>query len=50
MPSRQQWELCPDRALFEGQAAMELEAEAQKWLLDGRSGDTPYPFGIQMVR
>ncbi|MDN5850405.1 MAG: carbamoyltransferase HypF, partial [Nitrococcus sp.] len=38
--------LCPDRALFEGQAAMELEAEAQKWLLDGRSGDTPYPFGI----
>jgi hydrogenase maturation protein HypF len=39
--------LCPDRALFEGQAAMELEAEAQKWLLDGRSGDAPYPFGIR---
>lgn len=39
--------LCPDRALFEGQAAMELEAEAQKWLLDGRSGETPYLFGIR---
>jgi hydrogenase maturation protein HypF len=26
---------------------MELEAEAQKWLLDGRSGATPYPFGIK---
>jgi hydrogenase maturation protein HypF len=38
--------LCPDRALFEGQAAMQLEAEAQKWLLDGRSCGRPYPFGI----
>jgi hydrogenase maturation protein HypF len=26
---------------------MELEAEAQKWLLDGRSSETPYLFGIR---
>lgn len=36
--------LCADRALFEGQGAMELEALAEPWRLS--AGEPPYPFTI----
>ena len=35
--------LCPDHALFEGQGAMELEALAETWRVDG---EQPYNFAI----
>jgi hydrogenase maturation protein HypF len=37
---------CPDRAMFEGQGAMELEAAAEKWLVSPEAKQNPYPFSI----
>ena len=38
--------LCPDRALFEGQGAMELEAAAEEWMRSPQVTELAYPFAI----